>query len=545
MITLIRTIRLLLPLVLTTAGSIGISQVSEGPQTESKSQTIGGQVVNSVTGEPIARARVQVGAQQAGLTDRDGRFEFDHGSEESDYAFASKPGYFAEERGVPAQGQSITLQLIPEAILFGTISDQNGEPIQDLRVQLSMLQVRNGVRRWQLMQSTTTSVEGNYRFSELQAGQYALATAFHVEGLQEAGSSVAFMPVTFPPPTGEGIRGALTLAPGDHVEANASPATEKLYLVSGMINGMTGQGAVFTIENKDGEPIDQPVTMNPDGTFHLRLPNGSYHLKVVSDLGSEHRLAGRREIAVAGAPLEGISISIQPPLLLPIEAEFQTVATGTQNGPSTPPPYLDVSLEDVDPQGPMHVFHAQPLKSPGRALQSDDPMVFRDVEPGHYVLQARLQPPWYVASASCGNLDLTRDPLTITTGTGACGVRVVYRDDSASLRWTVSPAEAGNGSSNEVFVIAIPLESLTQAATVYDPSFRVFLDHKSSPDSPAEGSFVGLAPGRYLVMALAHREELIYRDPEALQRYLSLGQEVTLTRGGKLEVQLKIVTGEP
>ena len=233
-----RIIRLLPSVVLTTAASVCIGQVSAAAQTARPSHTINGQVVNSVSGEPIARARVQVGTQQAVLTDHDGRFEFDDVSEDSAYAFASKPGYFAEDRAVLAQGESITLRLVPEAILFGTITDQNGQPVQDLRVQLSKLEVHNGLRRWQPMQSTITSVEGKFRFAELQAGQYSLATSFRIEGLAEAASSVAFVPVTFPPPTGDGIRGSLTLAPGDHVEANASAAMEKLYPVSGVINGM-------------------------------------------------------------------------------------------------------------------------------------------------------------------------------------------------------------------------------------------------------------------------------------------------------------------
>jgi hypothetical protein len=72
----------------------------------------------------------------------------------------------------------------------------------------------------------------------------------------------------------------------------------------------------------------------------------------------------------------------------------------------------------------------------------------------------------------------------------------------------------------------------------------ILADHPLSSDSPAEGSFEGLAPGRYLVLALPHRQDLPYRDHEALQRYMSLGQEITLSRGGKSEVQLKIVTGE-
>src|SRR3984885_10133155 len=133
MTTLNRIIRLLTSLVFTMTAAICIGQVSP----------LGGQVVNSVTGEPIARARVQVGTQQATLTDHDGRFEFDNVSEDSAYASASKPGYFAEDKLAPAQGQSITLRLVPEAIIFGTITDENGQPIQDLRVQISMLQVRN------------------------------------------------------------------------------------------------------------------------------------------------------------------------------------------------------------------------------------------------------------------------------------------------------------------------------------------------------------------------------------------------------------------
>lgn len=542
MTTLNRTILLLPSVVLATAATICSSQVSAGPQRESKTQTVSGQVVNSVTGEPIARARVQVGAQQAGLTDHDGHFEFENVSEEPAYAFAFKPGYFAEDKAVTAQGQSITLQLIPEAVLFGTITDQNGQPIQDLHVELTMLRVENGLRRWQQVQATATNVEGQFRFAELQAGQYSLATGFHIEGLLEAPSSVAFMPVTFPPLTGDGIRGALTLMPGEHVESNASPAMEKLYPVTGMINGMGGQGAGFAVETKDGQPVDSPVNMYPGGGFRLRLPTGSYRLRVHSAVEREQQLEGTREISVSEAPLQGISVTLKPPVMLPIEVEYQAVTTASQNAPSAPSPFLNASLQDEDPRGPGHMFSAQPLKPPGRgqALEPGDPMVFRDVEPGRYMLQAQPQPPWYVASASCGNVDLTRDPLVIGADAGACTVHMVYRDDSASLKWLASPAEDGNSTSNEVFVIAIPLDTFTQPAM----NSSMIADHELSSDSPAEGSFEGLAPGRYLVMALPHRQDLPYRDHEALQRYMPLGQEITLTRGGKSEVQLKIVTGE-
>jgi hypothetical protein len=316
---------------------------------------------------------------------------------------------------------------------------------------------------------------------------------------------------------------------------------EKLYPVSGVINGMALRSGGVSVATEDGEQIDAPVIVNPGGSFRLRLPSGSYRLIAHSAVEHEQQLVGTREITVGEAPLEGISITLAPPAILPIDVEYQAVTTGSQNAPSGPPPYLNASLEDEDPRGPGRTSPAQPRTLPGRAqaLQPGDPMVFRDVEPGRYVLQTQPQPPWYVASASCGNLDLTRDPLVIAAdAASACTVRMVYRDDSASLKWSASPGEGNNSSGSQVFVTAIPLDNFTQPPELSSAG-------RSPSDAPAEGTFEGLAPGRYLVLAMRHQQELAYRDNEALQRYLPLGQQVTLTRGGKSEVQLKIVTGEP
>ncbi|HXP42553.1 MAG TPA: carboxypeptidase-like regulatory domain-containing protein, partial [Candidatus Acidoferrales bacterium] len=78
------------------------------------------------------------------------------------------------------ENHDITLKLIPEAILSGKVIDQNGQPLQGLRVLLKTLQVHDGLRRWQQVQSRTTSVDGEFRFAELRAGKYSLATDFEI-----------------------------------------------------------------------------------------------------------------------------------------------------------------------------------------------------------------------------------------------------------------------------------------------------------------------------------------------------------------------------
>jgi hypothetical protein len=545
---LTRISQLLLPLVLVVAASIGWSQIAEDPGSSggglspqaSNPNSLSGVVVNSITGQPISRALVQIG-EHAALTGHDGRFEFENVTEGAGAPTVSKPGYFPKDNGVPPQNQPIVLELIPEAIVSGTITDANGQPIQDLRIQLKMLQPRIGLSHWQQIQSTTTNVEGEFRFAGLEAGKYSLATGFHVEGLPEAASSVAFVPTIYPPLQGDGSSGALTLKPGDHIEAQLDPPVEKLYAVTGTVSGPPARGAGFQVETRDGEMINPPTRFNREsGTFRMMLPSGSYRLMLHSAVEGA-QLFGMQEISVGHAPLEGVMVNLNPLPSIPVEVEFQAVSTDSQDTKDAEPRFVNVSLQDNDSAGPMRVFSNQPAgPAGGQASDSGRSLVIRNVEPGRYELQVFTPPPWYLASASCGNVDLTRDPLVIGVGVAPCTIHAVLHNDCASLKWSIAPVDANDhqGGTGPVSVIAIPLGNLTQS-----PSFSGG-QRPATAGSPAQGSFEHLAPGRYLIIALQHLQELPYRDAAALERYLPRGKEVTLTANAKSEVQLDMVAGE-
>ena len=547
---LTRISRLLLPLVLAIAASVGWSQIAEdpgqsggglGPQ-ESNPNSLSGVVVNSITGQPISRALVQVG-EHAALTDHDGRFEFENVTEGAGAPTVSKPGYFPKDNGVPPQNQPIVLELIPEAIVSGTITDANSQPIQDLRIQLKVLQARNGLSHWQQIQSTTTNVEGEFRFAGLEAGKYSLASGFHVEGLPEAASSVAFVPIVYPPLEGDGSNGALTLKPGDHIEAQLDPPVEKLYAVTGIVSGPPARGPGFQVETRDGEMVNPPTRFNrASGTFRMMLPSGSYRLILHSAVEGA-QLIGIQEISVGHAPLEGVTVTLGPQASIPVEVEFQAVSTGSQDTKDTDPRFVNFFLQDNDSAGPMRIFSTLQKRAVDEQAHDSGPMVIRNIEPGRYELQADPPPPWYLASASCGNVDLTRDPLVIGAGTAPCAIHTVLRDDFASLKWSITPpavvdASDHQGGTGPVSVIAIPLGNLTQSAKFSGGQAP------ATAGSSAQGSFEHLAPGRYLVIALQHLQELPYRDAAALQRYLPLGKEVTLTPNAKSEVELDMVAGE-
>src|SRR5207245_1360619 len=67
-------------------------------QAQTGTITMSGVVVNSVTGEPVPRALVQMNGMvsRVALTDAEGRFQFDNLPETQAVLIAHKPGYFSE-----------------------------------------------------------------------------------------------------------------------------------------------------------------------------------------------------------------------------------------------------------------------------------------------------------------------------------------------------------------------------------------------------------------------------------------------------------------
>ena len=107
------------------------------PEASSAPHTVRGTVVNSVTGEPIYRALVQIGGHYAALTDHEGHFEFEGVTLSGLPPWAMKPGYFFPDRlnrfAVAATDNAnasseteLVVKLVPEAVISGTVTGQDG-----------------------------------------------------------------------------------------------------------------------------------------------------------------------------------------------------------------------------------------------------------------------------------------------------------------------------------------------------------------------------------------------------------------------------------
>jgi len=136
-----------------------------------------------VTGQPIARALVQAGGLSHGtLTDHEGHFVLEHAT----FVMAHKPGYFENAGSAHGADGQWLLKLTPEAILYGTVTDANAQPIQRIQVRLRRREVRAGLSYWQDSNATVTNSEGEFRFAELPPGEFSLSTGFLIDGLPDA-----------------------------------------------------------------------------------------------------------------------------------------------------------------------------------------------------------------------------------------------------------------------------------------------------------------------------------------------------------------------
>lgn len=537
-------------------------------QTPSQPRTISGVVINSVTGRPVPRALVQAG-EDATLTDGEGRFEFSHVTGDP-IAGAMKPGYFLDDAAAAgswsaasqSEDRPLELRLVPEAILSGRVTDSQGSPIEGVTVMLHALMVRSGLKHWEQRLSTTTNTEGEFRFAELQAGTYSIRTALRPDGPADGDAAVGYAPGEYPE-IGANGSGRLQVHAGDQLQAEVSTRLERLYPVSGMVTGLPGNSWFnVTVHTAGGTDFNSFLRQDPrTGEFRMLLPSGSYELRVQAfqqepiHTGETRagetkvfyrprtpstQLAARQQVTVASGPVSGVRVTLQPMATIALEVAEERTAHAQSNDrfvpPGEPAP-MNFSLLPADADAPQMVYQAERIDgqagdqvAPDHRLPSDGPLLIHNLPPGHYFLQAQGPPPWHVAAASCGGTDLTREPLAIT-GAGGCTMRVVVRDDGASLK--VSVSDAGETRAAHAFIYAVPLSNLTREVQTFltGTDGKVFLD--------------GLPPGPYLLLATRHGTELDFRDPESLQRYETEGSRVDLAPGASTELHVDLITGEP
>lgn len=542
--------------------SAGVPQPSALPShaqmsAEAPTYTLRGTVVNSVTGEAIPGALVQLysESQRSLLTGSDGKFLFERVPAGQVNVTVQKPGFFASNSlpsAIPKLSPIVTvgpdapsavLKLVPEGLIYGRISGDNGEPLEDFPVRLLSERVVNGKKTQREWREAITGEDGEFRFADLAPDAYFL---FAGPSPQQEPISAKLSPQGYPAVFYPGVPGlssasAIEITPGKRVEVRLALASQPFYRVSGTVSGYpSGQIINLQVFNAAGQPIGMNSAFEPDkGTFQTQfIPAGPCTITArAQDPKSQQTFSVSRSLNV-NADLSGVHLTLLPGITIPVNVRVEAThpdesestgrvvgfsrlartgaAADEQQQEVVPAQITLLSRGDTAPQ---MQYGSSLVGSPDRRS-----LALQNVEAGTYTVQISPSGTYYVQSANSGSVDLLRNDLTIAPSGSVQPIDIVLRDDFALL----SGAVRADGRNATGVILLLPETSATEL--------------RFQPTNP-DGSFnIGyLAPGNYKILAIDSTDNFEYTKPDVLQKYLFHARDITLAPNQSAKIDLDVV----
>jgi hypothetical protein len=417
--------------------------------------------------------------------------------------------------------------LIPEGVIFGRISEEDGEPIESLSIGLLEQSLQNGRKVWQQRQGAQTDEDGSFRIAELPPGNYFLSVGPGRNPVtlpaRSSQPSVQDVPLIYYP-FGSDLSAAapISITAGKKMEINLTVSPQPFYRVSGTVSGYTaGQGVSLQVRNSAG--ITLPYNWRFDsatGIFRsLWLPSGTYTLQAQANDGQGHSSTATVSLNVS-AEISGVHFILLPTVNIPIRMQVVSSRAETErfsNQESYFPAYVQLVSHHGD------AFEAR-YGSQQVGERGAKWLELQNVAPGSYTIEFNVNGPLYVQSATSGVTNLLDSEVSVAPGSSPQPIEITLRDDVATLTGTVS-------SDNQ-----------SASATIL-----AFSEHPSIPPriqpTDQKGGFqlYPLPPGAYKVIAVDHPGLLEYANPEAMRKYLSSARDVSLSPDQSAKIELELV----
>lgn len=500
--------------------------------------TVQGAVINSLTGEPVHAALVQIHfpRQNSLLTATDGKFRFEGIPQSQLNLTVRKPGFFSEQdlrQGTPYVDRPIQvgpdmppiiLKLVPEGVIYGRVTDSNGEPITNLSVKLLYGAIMEGERNWQQRGGGQTNDEGEFRLFGLIPGTYYLEAGPRASPIPPPGRGTNASPqgygaIYYGGGSDMASAAPITIAPGKQIRADLYVQPELFHQISGLVVGApSGMGVNIQLSTPDGQFVPGIRTNPQDGAFMGYVPSGSYVLKATVQ-GKGGPIGVGSQPLTASGDMAGIRLSVGPTAIIPISVELRSTRSNAPDLRSNERQLVNVQLSL---QGSLlRTMRTSTLEGP----PEDRSLAIRNVEPGSYRVQIRPLGPWYVESARRGLANLLTDNLTVDAGDVGAPIEIVLRDDLAALTGTV----LSKGQPAQGVVIFAP-DSSAQPPTAFVVGPTGKFETRNLP------------PGEYRVFAFDRVDGLEYANSEAMRSFSAAAQLVRLAPNSEATITLELQT---
>ncbi|MGC1474984.1 MAG: carboxypeptidase-like regulatory domain-containing protein, partial [Terriglobales bacterium] len=520
-----------------------------------KASSIAGTVVQEPGSRPLKKVLVQViaevqGETYTGSTDADGHFDIDNVAPGRYRIFLERTGFVGVNgRGLKSDvnvvtvqaGQSLEdlfLRMLPTAIISGRVTDEDGDPMSEVRVVAQRKKPGKAAREGAA--TAATNDLGEYRLSGLFPGQYWIVAmpppdfrdyerqkekSPRGDTPNDARSDSRYLTTYYPGTYDASQASAVALKAGDEMPVNFALVPARTYRVRGIVTGLAfGQKPVVELFAKAGDSIHVDNDVGPDGHFEMRgIGPGSYVLKATAGTDSQS-LTARQEISVVAADVDGVKLIVQPSFSIAGHLRME-------NGGGDVAQYA-ANLRQAELPDDPGFFISPEFFGTNAPVDRSGNFEWKNVTPGNYIVQVYggNGQGFFLKSVTLGGRDIatgfmasgpTTLELLASTKGGTIEGMVVEREKDVDNYYPVANAT----------VVAVPEEK-----------FRKLPDRFGNGLTDQHGRFIirGLAPGSYMVYGWLDLEEGVYRDPDFLKSQEANGTAVKVEEGSDQRVELKV-----
>jgi hypothetical protein len=489
-----------------------------------------GAVVNAITGEPIARAKVSVlaaGTSSSTTADNSGRWTLSNVACGPVQVQATRVGFLQNGFGqrnarVPfrpmvfAPGSpvhDVKIELTPQAVVMGRVVDDQGDPVMNVQVSTLALRIVDGRESLQPNGGTSTNDLGEYRLHDLLPGKYVVCASPNRGGQGTYRSAPQAPPQTvlaescYPGPPEGGSSATVDAPAGRETKIDFALSQTLAVRVRGTVSGVpAGRGFGLSLIRRGMNPGfgNFPAPVRPDGTFEVSgvIP-GSYILNANYNDGKQ-MLRAHVPIEVGSSDIDGVAVQLQSGFSV-----TGTVRVESQSGAG--PRQFGINLRPVE-QGQMN--------GPGQVKWADDHLSFtiENVMPGTFRLDVFPPPPFYIKSANLAGQDVLRNEIPISQAAGP--IEIVLRDDGGSVEGDVVD---GSG------------QPMSSGIMLLGKTGRPLMGQ-----SQLNGHFKlqNLAPGDYTLYAWDNPQEVAWADADWMRRYAGAGMAVSVAAGQNAQAKI-------
>jgi hypothetical protein len=538
--------------------------------TTDQSATIRGVVLSTVDKKPIPGVQVTIfETDRAAMTDDKGQFAFTAIPFGYVTVKAEKSGFLCVlnsrvqpncSQGVDLRSNDgdVTLTMTPQGIVTGRIVDSTGEPIANMQVSLMCRDIDDGLfdwttcTPWATMGTAKTNAKGVFRMTGLEPNAYLLRTSDVPDPQPRNPAPEAdhhgYAATYYSGTTDQSAAKPLVIHAGEELKADLTVRHEKFQAVTVAYawnhpwsTGHPGHG--FSGSGRRGH-----FNSSWDETQHLfraYLPAGTYNLDFViyprNDPksgkllpwpgGTTRPYMGSVEFVVKDRPVTLTGIPSQQPISIPLHIHVQLTQRERREAKARNDYQALFAPTTYELKGDGWQYHNPQTWGP-EGKPSD--FQFKDIPPGRYLFGAYVRRYSYVASVTCGSLNLLRVPLVVGPGVPRCSIEVVIRGGSSSLTSGLTPEAKAKLIAAKITETQVARVSVEK--TLVEPlSFGIYPAFEPFPDT--------IPPGKYLAF-LFNGRAIAWRDPEERKRLISLGTVVTLAPGQSKTVLLDLLPGQ-